>query len=257
MLRSMYASVSSMLTLQARQSAITNNLANINTTGYKAQSVVAKSFDEMVLHNRDDYEDGISNEKKLGSLSFGVKIDETATDYNQGTLVSTDNNTDFAIVGKGFFQVSDDANNTYYTRDGSFKVNPQGYLVTNSGQYVMGTNSQTGATERIYVGQDLMTISPDNSIIINGENKYKFNVMDFDNYDNLTQYGNNLYKGNNAVPSNNYSIKQKCLEGSNVDSINEMAMMMQTVKEFEANQKVIQTIDSTLSQIASEVGKVR
>ena len=104
MLRSMYASVSSMLTLQARQSAITNNLANINTTGYKAQSVVAKSFDEMLLHNRDDYQDGVSNEKKLGSLSFGVKIDDTATDYSQGTLVSTDNNTDFAIVGNGFFK---------------------------------------------------------------------------------------------------------------------------------------------------------
>ena len=81
--------------------------------------------------------------------------------------------------------------------------------------------------------------------------------MDFDNYDNLTEYGNNLYKGNGAIPANNYSIKQKCLEGSNVDSINEMAMMMQTVKEFEANQKVIQTIDSTLGQIASEVGRVR
>ena len=257
MLRSMYASVSSMLTLQARQSVITNNLANINTTGYKGQNVVAKSFDEMILHNRDDYHDGVSNEKNLGSLSFGVKIDDTVTDHSQGTLVSTDNNTDFAIIGNGFFQVSDDSNNTYYTRDGSFKVNAQGYLVTNSGQYVMGINTQNGATERIYVGQDLMTIAPDNSININGQNKYKFNVMDFENYDNLIEYGNNLYKGNGARPTNNYSIKQKYVEGSNVDAINEMAMMMQTVKEFEANQKVIQTIDSTLSQIASEVGKVR
>ena len=78
----------------------------------------------MILHNRDDYHDGVSNEKNLGSLSFGVKIDDTVTDHSQGTLVSTDNNTDFAIIGNGFFQVSDDLNNTYYTRDGSFKVNP-------------------------------------------------------------------------------------------------------------------------------------
>ena len=238
MLRSMYASVSSMLTLQARQGVITNNLANINTTGYKGQTVVAKSFDEMLLHNKDSYENGVSNVKDLGSLSFGVRIDDTFTSYNQGSLVSTDNNTDFAIVGSGFFQVSDDANNTYYTRDGSFKVNPQGYLVTNSGEYVMGTNTQTGNSERIYVGTDLISISPDNSVMINGENKYKFNIVDFENYDNLTKYGNNLYKGEGGFNSNNYSIKQKYLEGSNVDSINEIAMMMETVNEFEANQKV-------------------
>ena len=238
MLRSMYASVSSMLTLQARQGVITNNLANINTTGYKGQTVVAKSFDEMLLHNK-------------------VRIDDTFTSYNQGSLVSTDNNTDFAIVGSGFFQVSDDANNTYYTRDGSFKVDPQGYLVTNSGEYVMGTNTQTGNSERIYVGTDLISISPDNSVMINGENKYKFNIVDFENYDNLTKYGNNLYKGEGGFNSNNYIIKHKYLEGSNVDSINEIAMMMETVNEFEANQKVIQTIDSILGQIASDIGRVK
>jgi len=257
MLRSMYASVSSMITLQARQGIITNNLANINTTGYKSQTLVAKSFDDMLLHNKDDYKNGVSNVNELGSLNFGVRIDETATSYKQGTLVSTENNTDFAIVGNGFFQVTDEQNNTYYTRDGSFKVNPQGYLVTNSGQYVMGINSQTGNSERIYVGSDLISISPDNSVMINGENRYKFNIVDFENYDNLTKYGNNLYKGEGGFNSNNYSIKQKYLEGSNIDSINEMAMMMETVKEFEANQKVIQTIDSTLSQIANEIGRVR
>ena len=257
MLRSMYASVSSMITLQARQGIITNNLANINTTGYKSQTLVAKSFDDMLLHNKDNYKDGVSNVNELGSLNFGVRIDETATSYKQGTLISTENNTDFAIVGNGFFQVTDEQNNTYYTRDGSFKVNPQGYLVTNSGHYVMGINSQTGNSERIYIGSDLISISPDNSVMINGENRYKFNIVDFENYDNLTKYGNNLYKGDGAFNSNNYSIQQKYLEGSNIDSINEMAMMMETVKEFEANQKVIQTIDSTLSQIANEIGRVR
>ena len=257
MLRSMYASVSSMITLQARQGIITNNLANINTTGYKSQTLVAKSFDDMLLHNKDSYKNGVSNVNELGSLNFGVRIDETATSYKQGTLIYTENNTDFAIVGNGFFQVTDEQNNTYYTRDGSFKVNPQGYLVTNSGHYVMGINSQTGNSERVYVGSDLISISPDNSIMINGENRYKFNIVDFENYDNLTKYGNNLYKGEGGFNSNNYSIKQKYLEGSNIDSINEMAMMMETVKEFEANQKVIQTIDSTLSQIANEIGRVK
>ena len=75
------------------------------------------------------------------------------------------------------------------------------------GEYVMGTNTQTGNSERIYVGTDLISISPDNSVMINGENKYKFNIVDFENYDNLTKYGNNLYKGEGGFNSNNYSIK--------------------------------------------------
>ena len=71
------------------------------------------------------------------------------------------------------------------------------------------------------------------------------------------KYGNNLYKGEGGFNSNNYSIKQKYLEGSNVDSTNEIDMMMETVNEFEANQKVIQTIDSILGQIASDIGRVK
>lgn len=257
MLRGMYSSISSMITLQARQGIITNNLANMNTTGYKTETLVGKSFDEIILHNKDNYKNGTSHINELGGLSFGVRMDDTATSFKQGPLISSENNMDFAILGNGFFQVIDESNNSFYTRDGSFKMNPQGYLVTNSGHYVMGTNNQTNNLERIYVGHDSINITPDNNIEINGIKKYRFNIVDFENYDTLVKYGNNLYKGDGGFKSNNYSIKQKYLEGSNLDYINEIASMMETVKEFEANQKVIQTIDSTLSQIANEIGTVR
>ena len=258
MLRSMYASVSSMLTLQARQGVITNNLANINTTGYKGQTVVAKSFDEMLLHNKDSYENGVSNVKDLGSLSFGVRIDDTFTSYNQGSLVSTDNNTDFAIVGSGFFQVSDDANNTYYTRDGSFKVDPQGYLVTNSGEYVMGTNTQTGNSERIYVGTDLISISPDNSVMINGENKYKFNIVDFENYDYILKTGDNLYRVVDGATetTSNASVLQGYTEQSNVNVVSEMVDMITVTRADEANQKMIRSQDSMLEKAVNQVGRL-
>ena len=209
MLRGMYSSVSSMITLQARQGVITNNLANINTTGYKVETLVGKSFDEIMLYNKDDYKNGVPRVNELGALSFGVRIDDTITSHKQGTLISTENNTDFAIVGNGFFQVLDNNNNAFYTRDGSFKVNQQGYLVTNSGHYVTGINNQTGNPERIYVGSSLINITPDNNIMINGESRYKFNIMDFENYDGLIKYGNNLYTGDGGFNSNNYSIKQK------------------------------------------------
>ena len=133
MLRGLYTSVSSMLTLQSRQSIITNNLANINTTGYKEETLVGKSFDEVMLSNNDNYKAGESNKQILGSMSFGVRTDDTYTDYSQGTNVSTDNNMDFAIEGNGFFEVEDEQNNKYYTRNGDFSVDAQGYLITSSG----------------------------------------------------------------------------------------------------------------------------
>ncbi|MGL5693923.1 MAG: flagellar hook-basal body complex protein, partial [Peptostreptococcaceae bacterium] len=143
MLRGMYSSVSAMVNLQASQSIITNNLANINTTGYKSETLVSKSFEELMISNRDKYVNGQGKAQQIGGLSLGVKIDDTITNHMQGTFVETNNRTDFAINGKGFFTVRDAAGKEFYTRDGVFKVNSQGYLVTTAGHYVMGRNQST------------------------------------------------------------------------------------------------------------------
>lgn len=257
MLRGLYSSVSSMITLQSRQGIITNNLANVNTTGYKEETLVAKSFDEVMLSNRDSYTNGNSKRQEIGSMSFGVGIDDTITSFKQGVHISTENNTDFAINGAGFFKVLDGNNNPFYTRDGSFKINTQGYLVTNAGHQVTGINNMTGNEEPIYVGNSKIVVTPDNNINLEGVNKYTFNIVDFQDYKGLVKRGDNLYSGENGIKTNTFKIKQGYLEGSNVDAIATTALLMETVKEFEANQKVIQTIDSTLSRIANEIGTVR
>lgn len=257
MLRGLYSSVSSMIMLQERQSVITNNLANISTTGYKEEKLLSKSFDEMLLSNKDKYINGNPVKQVLGGVSFGVRIDDTITSFNQGTHRETDNNTDFAINGRGFFKVEDTNGNQFYTRDGSFKVDSQGYLVTNGGYYVMGTNNQTGTNERLYIGNAKIVATPDNNIILDNKNSYSFNIVDFENEGDLIKFGNNVYTGKNPIDAVNFNIKQGYLEGSNVDFIGTTAELMETVKEFEANQKVIQTIDSTLSKIANEIGSVR
>lgn len=149
MLRGLYTSVSSMLNLQERQSVLTNNLANIKTNGYKEDTLISKSFDEMTLSNNDNYKNGIPNHQNLGGLSFGTKIDEVITNFKQGSFISTENNSDFALNGSGFFQVRGHDGNIFYSRDGSFKVNSQGYLVTNGGYNVMGTNQANNSTEPI------------------------------------------------------------------------------------------------------------
>lgn len=256
MLRGLYTSVSSMLTLQSRQGIITNNLANINTTGYKEETLLGKSFDEVMLSNNDNYKNGKANRQTLGKMSFGVRIDDTFTNYSQGTNVSTENNMDFAIEGNGFFEVMDNQNNRYYTRNGDFSVDAQGYLITSSGHYVLGVNNATGATERVNIGNNSMSVGSDNRISVNGQERYRFRVVDFQNYDNLEKVGNGVYTGTNPTNATNFNVKQGYLESSNVDSINSTALLMETVNEFEANQKVVQAMDSILYKIANEIGRV-
>ena len=279
MLRSMYASVSSMLTLQARQGVITNNLSNINTTGYKGQTVVAKSFDEMLLHNKDSYENGVSNVKDLGSLSFGVRIDDTFTSYNQGSLVSTDNNTDFAIVGSGFFQVSDDANNTYYTRDGSFSLDMDGHLVTAEGYKVLGENDApikipkdmvvNGVTKKVVsfnIAQDgsisyllddgtkMPEKDAQGNIVAGTQQTLQISV--FQNDEGLEQLGGNIYgeTANSGQPIANPvfgKVTQGAIEMSNVDLSEEFTEMIVTTRAFQAASKVITTSDELLQEIVN------
>lgn len=257
MLRGIYSSVSSMINLQERQSIITNNLANIGTTGYKEESLISKSFDDVILSNHDNYKNGKAHKQTLGSVSFGVRIDDTITNHKQGVHTPTNKNTDFALDGKGFFTVQDFNGKDFYTRDGSFKVNSQGYLVTNAGYYVMGNNKLTGNNEPIYVGNSKLLADANNQIYIDDVKKYSFNIVDFSDYNKINKSGDNLYSGNNPTKVNTTRINQGFVEASNVDPINTTALLMETVKEFEANQKIIQTMDSTLNKIANEIGTVR
>ena len=257
MLRGMYSSISAMINLQASQSVITNNMANINTTGFKSETVVSKSFDELVLSNRDKYINGEGKSQELGSLNPGVRIDETVTNYTQGTIVSTDNDTDFAIDGKGFFTIEDRDGNRRYTRDGVFKVNSMGYLVTTSGDSVLGVNQATNTLEPIYVGNENISMDNRNNILLDSRIAYRFNIVDFQDYNTLNKVGQNLFEGNNPMETNNYNVQNKVKETSNVDMIDVTSALMSNLRAFEANQKVVQIMDTTLSKIANEIGSIR
>ena len=108
MLTGMYTAVSAMLDLQTSQTVITNNMANVNTTGFKAEKVIYKTFDDVLVQNNDNHVNGKGTNQQLGILNPGVKIDEIKTNYEQGNIIETGNKTDFAINGKGFFTVRDE-----------------------------------------------------------------------------------------------------------------------------------------------------
>ena len=256
MIRSLYTSVSSLISLENRQSVITNNMANANTTGFKSDNLSIKSFDEVYIQNRDN-----ANGKPeiIGSLSLGSEIDEVNTYFSQGLLKQTSKPTDFAIEGRGFFVIQKATLNgveNLYTRDGNFKIGTDGCLMTTSGDKVLGINQNTGNVEPIFVGNSNFILDSNNTINIDGFANYTLMTADFIDYDALTKVGDNCYKGENPITNGSVWVNQGYTEGSNVSLTNEMVNMMTTMRNFETIQKMVQIIDDTLSKAAYEIGKV-
>lgn len=260
MIRGLYTAVTGLVTLEAKQDVITNNIANANTTGFKGDNLSIKSFEDVLLANKEKLANGNVVKNTLGKLNLGAKIDETNTLWTQGTLNETEKKTDFGIQGSGFFTVrknTAEGVKEYYTRDGNFRVNTQGYLVTNTGDSVLGVNNATGAREPIYIGNNEPQLDANGNLFINGVSTYKFATADFEDYNSLKKVGDNLYEGQNPNYGGEVSVQQGVLEKSNVNIINEMVNMMTVMRSFETNQKVVQTLDETLGKAASEIGAVR
>lgn len=266
MLKGLYTAYTGMVNQQRRLDVLSNNLANADTTGFKKEGMVAQSFDDMMSVRIKDTS-SLRVHERTGYISLGAKVGETYTDWSMGSWKETGNTYDFAIGNNGFFAIAFTNKNgeetVKYTRDGAFTVNTEGYLVTSDGDYVLNTNGAMNANpavaNRIQVNPT-RTFSVDElgNVFQDNEQITTIGLVDFANYDYLEKYGENLYEtipGYEAIAANG-SIYQGYLETSNVNIINEMVDMITIARAYEAGQKVIQTMDSTLGIAATQVGKV-
>lgn len=255
MIRSLYTAVSGMIALENKQNTIANNMANANTIGYKSEDLVLKSFEEVLLQNKDKLVGNQNTTRKLGTISLGAKIDDVTIKFTQGDLKDTGIQTDLGINGRGFFQVQR-GNEVVYTRDGNFTVSNEGYLVTSTGDRVLGRNINSGEVEPIYVGNSTFNVDKSNNIQIDGVATQAIATADFADYNTLVKVGDNYYKGENPINNAKANINQGYTESSNVDVTNEMVNMLATMRNFETNQKILTMIDGTLEKAANKVGQV-
>ena len=260
MIRGLYTVASGIITSEKNQSAIMNNIANINTTGYKSQTLSMKSFDEVYISNKD----GKNNTRvNIGSMSNGVEINDRTTNFSQGNIKDTGVKTDFALQGEGFFVVQRQTGNgatNYYTRDGHFAVDTSGYLVNSSGDRVLGRSG--GGLSPIYIGQGSISSDAIGNIFADGRAAGRLAVVNFpkDNkggYENLTEFTYNLYEGTNPTFVNNPYVVNSALEGSNVSVVTETNNMMTVMRNFESNTTILKVLDSTLDKAVNEIGTVR
>lgn len=256
MVKGLYSAYTGMINQQNRLDVLTNNLANSATTGYKKEGATSQSFDEVMAVKIKDFSEAYVN-KRIGTMSMGVKIGENYTDYSQGSFKVTENTYDLALEGDGFFAISftnkAGEQSIKYTRDGSFTVTEDGYLVTKDGDYVQGQNGN-------------IQINPNADITIDSmgniyENEVQTNQLDIvsvadNNY--LEKYGENMYQlvEGGILQESAARVHQGYLEASNVNVIKEMVEMITVTRAYETNQKVIQTIDTTLDKAVNTVGKV-
>ncbi len=256
-----------MIEEQRRLDVLSNNLANSNTTGYKKEGTTNAAFDrQLALRIRDSGDLGFS--RGLGDIQQGVKVGETYTDWSQGSFHITDEKSNLAIGGDGFFAIAytDKQGNTSvkYTRDGEFTVDNQGYFRNGNGDYLLDMNGATSGqiSEANYVRVDpLQTYTVDElgNIWQNNTIVDTVGVVDVNNTDYLSKYGENLYdlvNGGTVTRGTNFQIEQGTLETSNVNVVDEMVSMITIQRAYEAGQKVIQAEDETLEMATSQVGKV-
>ncbi|MFZ3118011.1 MAG: flagellar basal-body rod protein FlgG [Variovorax sp.] len=258
MIRSLYIAKTGLDAQQTQLDVVSNNLANVGTTGFKRSRAV---FEDLMYQNMRQVGGQTSDQTRLPSglqLGTGVRVVATERLHSQGNLTKTDNPKDVAINGGGFFQVLMPDGTTSYTRDGSFQTDAEGQLVTASGFQIQpqitipqnatsitvardGTVSvtQAGATATVQVGQ--------------------LQLATFLNPTGLQSMGENLYNETDASGAANVvvpglegagTLTQGYVEASNVNVVEELVNMIATQRAYEINSKAVQTSDQMLAKLA-------
>ncbi len=260
MVKGLYIAHSAMINEQHRMDTMTNNLANIATVGYKKEGATSQTFaDAMAVKIKDSSNWYLS--RQLGNMQPGVKIGETYTDWQQGSIRETGNTFDLALSTKGFFRIeyTDKAGvtTTKYTRDGTFTLTKEGVLVTKDGDFVLDNNGNHIKLDPIKEA----TIDRQGNIFQgNGAAPVaQIGVTDFEDYNYIAKFGENLYDivdGATEIPSQAQVISGY-LEQSNVDAVPEMVSMISIQRHYEINQKIITTMDTTLEKAVNDIGRLR
>ncbi|WP_096203080.1 flagellar hook-basal body protein [Bacillus sp. FJAT-45350] len=274
MLRGLYGSAAGMIAQQQRQEMLSNNIANANTPGYKADQASLRTFPNMLIQSMGTSNFPPNRSQVIGDISTGVYLQERMPNFRQGDINETGNNTDIALLqgamplnedgrpGALFFAVENQDGDIRYTRNGNFAVDGQGFLVTGDGFYV-----QNAAGERIEVGNENFRVTQEGTILAeNGANLGQLEVAFAADPMQLVKEGSGLLRleaeGIDVLPTAfgngdvTFQLNQGFIERSNVDAAQTMTEMMNAFRSFEANQKVLQAYDRSLEKAVNEVGRI-
>lgn len=245
-----------MVAQQMNLDTIANNLANVNTTGFKSQR--AEFQDLMYQTYRASGATSQGAEQPVAmQIGLGSQFASTSSSFTQGAVVTTGEPLNMMILGDGFFKIQMPDGSTAYTRDGSFKLDANGAVVTSNGYKVLPEITIEAGTTAITVAPD-GTVSGKPKNANDPEELGKITISLFANPDGLTRIGQNLYTAGGASgdpeevtpgTAGGGPIQSGAVEGSNVQVVEEMVRMITAQRAYEINSKAIQTADDMLAQL--------
>lgn len=239
--KGIYPALSGGVAYEKLLSIIANNVANVNTAGFKADRPVFKVDVPDSIYQSQDSPSPISDK-------FYTEIDSVFTDFNSGVIRQTGNVLDLAIEGDGFF-VIDTPDGARYTRSGNFILDASKTLTTVDGHMVMGDGGP------IILEEGKIAVDADGRVSVNGSEVNKVKIVNFEKPYTLTKDQNNMFIGSGEQTAEAYKVLQGAVELSNVNSVKEMAAMISVLRGYESYQKVMTTMDETSAK-ANEVGRV-
>jgi len=295
MLRGLYTAASGMISQQRKHDIVTNNIANINTPGFKQGDAINRSFPEMLISRiRDGQVDSV------GRLNTGVMAEENVSVHTQGDIQETHNPFDFALISniqvpgaqfdesgkyvdangqrinqpQALFTVQNPNGEQRYSLNGKFSVDDAGTLITTDGYQVLGADNQPivlrdPATQEPITNFRITNYGQftdvDGNAIQNANNQpVQLLLSRIEDPNQLVREGNGLYRLNEGQeglarpvnPQDQVEVRQGFIERSNVDPAQSMVDMMTAVRAYEANQKVVQFYDKSMDKAVNEVGRV-
>lgn len=259
MQNSMYTAMFGALSNEHRMNSIANNLANVNTTGYKRDMLSFR--DTFLRYAHDEIMEPQTHLKSEKLFPEPMHMSRTRlayakTDFEQGSLKITGAPFDMAISGNGFFKMQTPQGD-FYTRNGHFRLTAEGQVITEQGFPVLGD----GGEITVPAGVKNFTIAESGEIYADGALVGQVTLVDVDDHMNLEKLGGNMYR---ARPGTNVAeidaegyVVQGFLEVSNVNPVYEMVNMIEAQRQFEAYAKVMQTTEAIDKETTTKVGRGR
>jgi len=268
MVRGIYTAASGLLTVTRDINVKSNNLANLSTAGFKQDRLVTTTFAEALAVRQETRTTG--QKYNIGDVTRGKKALELKTDFSQGAFQETNRSLDFAIAGKGFFTVEsgrkDEYNldgdelpygGKYYTRNGQFQINQDGYIIDGLGNYVLDDGDLP-----IFVGRyDFITDEFGSLFTAEGNYIATLGIYNPDEPDLLIKSGEETFSildAEHEPESLEFEgiVRQGFIERANTDVAGQMAGLIAASRSFQSMTQIIKTIDGVLNKSVNEIGRL-
>lgn len=260
MVQGINTAAAGMISILQQNDIIANNMANVNSTGFKQLIPTFKNLEEADVYRKNP--DGTTGMdlQKIGKLSIGSVLDAAQLDFTQGNLTQTSRSLDFAIDGEGFFVIEGNEGEELYTRNGNFAINDEGELVTMSGNRVFGENGPI-KFELELTDISKLIVGADGRIMLGELEINKLMVVDFEDKSKLAMMGNSLFRNTDPdiapVEPERVSVAQGFLESSNSNMIKSMIDSITGARTYETLSKIIKDTEGTVKKSVNEVGIVQ